>query len=231
MTTYQREVRRCVVCGEVATLKALASTSAFGPCDLDLRPPSPQRHTMGFWQQECSGCGYVNVTLNTRLPEADAVVGSPEFIALRAATDEPALVNRFKRYALLVNEPRKAGWALLHAAWVYDDFGDWERAARCRHECADMWSASIGGTDEESLRLQTVLIDVLRRAECFDEADLLLRQTSETAKTLIMTKVLDFQRRLIAVYDVDIYTVEQAAAAYRTPDILKSRSFLRFGLR
>lgn len=46
--------------------------------------------------------------------------------------------------------------------------------------------------------------------------------------TLIMKKVLTFQRRLVAVFDVEAYTVEQAVAVYRSPDIRGSRRFAGF---
>jgi hypothetical protein len=37
----------------------IGSTHAFGPADLDLRPPPRQRGTMPFWLQECPRCNYV----------------------------------------------------------------------------------------------------------------------------------------------------------------------------
>jgi hypothetical protein len=187
---------------------------------------------MALWQQECPRCGYVNVTVNTPLSGADVVVASPEFAAVRANSDEPALVNRFRRYALLIaDDPIKSGWTMLHAAWVYDDLENQALAKRCREECVDLWSTQRFDKNESSVRIRTVMVDVLRRAECFDEAIMCLDLAMEGDATLIMEKVLAFQRRLIAVFDVDAYTVEQAVAVYRSPDILRSRRFAGFKLR
>jgi hypothetical protein len=215
MTTFHSEVIGCAVCGTVSSFRALSSTSAFGSFDLDLRPPPLQRHTMEFWQQECPSCGYVNVTIGTPLEAAADIVHSPEFAALRAASDEPALVNRFKRHALLVaDEPIQSGWTLLHAAWVCDDLGLWELAKRCREDCVDLWSSVDYGHDEDSARMQSVLVDVLRRAERFDEADLLIDIVLRSfGVTPAMIHVMQFQRRLVGSYDSGVYTVEQALTA------------------
>jgi hypothetical protein len=215
MTTFHSEVIGCAVCGKVSSFQALSSTSAFGSFDLDLRPPPLQRHTMEFWQQECPSCGYVNVTIGTPLEGAADIVRSPEFEALRSTSDEPALVNRFKRHALLVaDEPIQSGWTLLHAAWVCDDLGLRELAKRCREDCADLWSSAPYGYDEDSARMQSVLVDVLRRSEHFDEADMLIDIALQSGgATSIMVDVLQFQRRLVGSYDSGVYTVEQAVAA------------------
>lgn len=219
MTSFHSEVIGCAVCGTVSSFRALSSTSAFGSFDLDLRPPPLQRHTMEFWQQECPSCGYVNVTIGTPLKGAADIVHSPEFAALRAVSDEPALVKRFKRHALLVaDEPIQSGWTLLHAAWVCDDLFLRELAMRCREDCADLWSSATYGYDEDSARMQSVLVDVLRRAEHFDEADMLIdiALRSEGA-TPTMVHVLQFQRGLVGACDGGVYTVEQALTAMGQP--------------
>ena len=215
MTTFTSEVIGCAVCGRPSSFRTIASTSAFGSVDLDLRPPPPQRYTMEFWQQECPACGYVNTTIGASLPGAADIVRSPEFAALRAAADEPVLVNRFKRHALLMaDDAVKSGWTMLHAAWVCDDLKSRELAVRCREECADLWSTIDYGSDEGSARMRTVLVDVLRRSQCFDEADTLIDLVLTSAGvTPTMRQVLQFQRLLIARYEVGVHTVAEALAA------------------
>lgn len=212
MTTVLPSVQTCGVCQQRSTQRILGSTSAFGSHDLDLRPPPLQRHTMEYWQQECPGCGYVNTDLDELLPGAVGVVRSTEFAALRAAVHEPALVNRFKRHALLqADDAVKAGWSILHAAWVYDDLNRPERARRCREECADFWSTLEYGADEPSARMRTVMVDVLRRAEHFEEAEALIEVILATGgATDHMRRALAFQRTLIAAGDTAGYTLEQA---------------------
>jgi hypothetical protein len=190
----------------------MASTSTFGSYDLDLRAPPLKRHTMGVWLQDCPECGYINYSVEDLIPGASEVVRSPEFQELRQDRETPELVLSFKRHALLVStDPIEAGWALLHSAWIYDDLEHRGRATECREGCADLWAGVDWPLDEQSLRNQTVLVDVLRRAEHFDEADALLeRLLAHPAMTPDIARVLRFQKLLISRYDIDLYTCEQA---------------------
>ena len=193
----------------------MGSTSSFGSYDLDLRPPPLRRHTMGLWLQECPNCGYVNDAVDDLIPGAVEIVQSPEYQDLLADRVTPPLVLSFKRHALLVSaDPLAAGWSLLHAAWVADDIEDRTLASDCREGCADLWAGATLVVDEEGVRQQTVLVDVLRRAEHFDEADALVdRLLPHPALTPEISRVLRFQKHLIARYDVDGYTCEQAFTA------------------
>ncbi|MBU3672534.1 MAG: hypothetical protein FGM43_08260 [Sinobacteraceae bacterium] len=121
----------------------------------------------------------------------------------------------FKRHALLVSaDPFEAGWSLLHAAWVADDLNDRALASDCREGCADLWAGAVCSVDEDGLRHQTVLVDVLRRSEHFDEAEALVdRLLPHPSMTPEISRVLQFQKRLISRFDVDGYTCEQAFAA------------------
>jgi hypothetical protein len=68
--------------------------------------------------------------------------------------------------------------------------------------------------DEAGVRQQTVLVDVLRRSEHFDEADALVdRLLPHPAMTPEISRVLQFQKHLICRYDVEGYTCGQAFAA------------------
>ena len=212
MTTIFSDFLTCAVCHEVSEFRVMGSTSTFGSYDLDLRAPPLKRHTMGVWLQDCPECGYINYSIKELVPGAPAVVRSPEFQELRQDRVTPELVSSFKRHALIVSaDPVAAGWALLHSAWVYDDLEDPRRAAVARGECADLWSGVDWSADEQGLRQQTVLLDVLRRAEHFDEADALVeRLVGHPALTQDIARVLRFQKLLISRYDADLYTCEQA---------------------
>jgi hypothetical protein len=68
--------------------------------------------------------------------------------------------------------------------------------------------------DKEGARQQTVLVDVLRRSEHFDEAEALIdRLLPHPAITAEISRVLRFQKHLISRYDIECYTCEQAFAA------------------
>jgi hypothetical protein len=212
MTTIFSDFLTCAVCHEVSEFRVMGSTSTFGSYDLDLRAPPLKRHTMGVWLQDCPECGYINYSVEELIPGAPEVVRSPEFQDLRQDRVTPELVLSFKRHALLVSaDPIEAGWALLHSAWIYDDLKQGGRATECREGCADLWAGVDWPPDEQGLRNQTVLVDVLRRAEHFDEADALVeRLVGHPALTQDIARVLRFQKLLISRYDADLYTCEQA---------------------
>lgn len=214
MTTIFTDFRTCAVCREVSAFRVMGSTSIFGSYDLDLRAPPLKRHTMSLWLQDCPECGYINHSVEDLVPDAAAVVRSPEFQELRVDAVAPPLVSAFKRHALIVSvDPIEAGWSLLHAAWVYDDLEQQDGARECREGCADLWAGVDWPSDEPGVRNQAVLVDVLRRAGHFEEADALIERLSlHPAITDGMTRVLHFQRRLIAREDLERYSCEQALA-------------------
>jgi hypothetical protein len=170
---------------------------------------------MGLWLQDCPNCGYVNEAVEDLIPGAVEIVRSPEYQDLRTDRVTPRLVLSFKRHALLVSaDPIEAGLSLLHAAWVADDLKDRAVASDCREGCADLWIGVAWSIDEAGVRQQTVLVDVLRRAEHFDEAEALVdRLLPHPAMTPDISRVLRFQKHLISRYDVDGYTCEQAFVA------------------
>src|SRR5207237_7643170 len=82
MTAYRETERVCACCGTTKTFLALASTSAFGSPDLDLRPPPPARHTLGESIEECSNCGYCAPDVSAMHGAAQEIVKTAEYRAL-----------------------------------------------------------------------------------------------------------------------------------------------------
>lgn len=222
MTTVFSELQTCAVCHEVSAFQVLGSTSIVGSYDLDLRAPPLQRHTMALWLQDCPHCGYVNCSIKDLIPGAQEVVRSPEFHDLRQDWRTPELISAFKRHALIVStDPVKAGWSLLHAAWVCDDLAHRDLAREYREACADFWVGADWTAGEQGVRNQTVLVDVFRRATCFDEADALIeRLWPLSAMTAGMARVLRFQKLLITREDADSYTCEHAFAAIPADNLI-----------
>lgn len=213
MTTTRVQSLGCAVCGNRSVHTLMTSSGAFGSYDLDLRPPPLLRYTMNLWLQECPTCRYVNDRIDKGLPSASVIVFSPEYAAIAARQEEPELVRRFKRHALLMAEhPIAAARALLHAAWVCDDATHVSLAQACRDESADLLiGVDFAPLSEEGLRLQTVLVDILRRAGRFEEADHWLDQLIDrTTLPPAMAMVLRYQRTLIAREDTACYDVTTA---------------------
>jgi hypothetical protein len=215
MTTTRVQSLGCAVCGNRSVHTLMSSSGAFGSYDLDLRPPPLLRYTMNLWLQECPTCRYVNDRIDKGLPGASTIVFSPEYAAIAARQEEPELVRRFKRYALLMAEhPIVAARALLHAAWVCDDAAHLPLAQACRDESADLLiGVDFAPLAEDGLRLQTVLVDILRRAGRFEEADHWLDQlVDRTTLPPAMAAVLRYQRTLLKKEDIGRYEVESAVS-------------------
>ncbi len=219
MTTTGKKSVACALCGEVSEFSVLRSFGLYGEFDLDGRPPSLLRHTMRLWLQECAGCGYVSKSIDELLPNAAAIVRSPEYVSLRTMVDQPSGVLRFLRHALLwAHEPAEAGQALLHAAWIYDDMGRDDLALACREECAQKWSALPWASDSATMRLRRQQVDVLRRARRFQAArSLIERIRAADAPTGKSLKILSFQERLCERQDAAGFTEEDALAGVARP--------------
>ena len=168
---------------------------------------------MSFWLQECPHCHYVNGDISESLLGAEWVVGTPEFLSIGNDVKTPALARTFERFAMLVStDPVRAGQALLHAAWVCDDLDKKRRAQAYRCESAEfLSSAFLDIVTEQDRRWQVVLVDIWRRAKCFEEAySLIERLRTLPGLTDTMSKVIDFQELRIRDQDIAAYTVEQA---------------------
>lgn len=214
MPTCVTQSIACAVCRQVTAFRVPRHAGDAGVKDLDSRPAPPQRHTMDGWLQECPACGYVNGSIGTLLPGAVDIVRSSGYRAIGAACGVPALVGRFRRHAQLVAaQPLAAGWAALHAAWVCDDIGLWELAIRCREDCDNHWVRLGYGTDDASVRLRTISVDVLRRARYFEEAERLIHQiVADGGVSPGRMKILRFQKHLISNCDLRVYTCHDVLA-------------------
>ena len=218
MTTYFNQPQTCAVCGNRVECSVLGSTNSFGSPDLDLRPPEMQRSTMDTWLQECPNCGFVNGNLEHSTPNAKAVLESGKYREIVADADVPELARRFARYAELNADDReKAGIALIRSAWACDDEGNAEQAAAYRSRAADLLLSLQPFDDiEERTTLGTALVDVLRRASRFAEAQALartLRGLESVSSNQIIGAVLDYQSRLCEARDTGCRTIDAVEKA------------------
>lgn len=212
MTTYGSEIQTCSNCGTSVECTILNSTNAFGSPDLDLRPPEMQRSTMHNWLQECSECGYVNGNLATSTEDAKQIVESDTYTALRTNSELPELARRFERYSLLQHaDSETAAVALIRAAWACDDADKVNEAKAYRNQAADvLLTLQPCRDDEESTTLATALVDVLRRAERFDEAKEMatsLQSFNAVKANAIVSSVLTYQCKLCDHRDTGCHTV------------------------
>jgi hypothetical protein len=168
---------------------------------------------MGSWLQECPHCRYVAPDLSEAAGDMVRVL-SPEYVAALNDSRLPELARRFAAYSQLIlgTDQAGSGYAMLRAAWVCDDHRQKRPAIECRNIAADRMATQRPFPDtEQGVTSGAVLVDVLRRAERFEEAaaecDSLLG--FEATKELLRS-VLEYQARLIAARDTACRTVSDA---------------------
>ena len=136
MTTMDREVKKCAVCGSKHEYTVIASTNSFGTPDLDLRPPQMERSTMYLWVQECPDCRYVASNITNKPGKVTKEwLASQAYVTCDGIRFRSGLASRFyKQYkiSLLNTKTEQAFCAIHHAAWACDDRRDVKKAMICR---------------------------------------------------------------------------------------------------
>jgi tetratricopeptide (TPR) repeat protein len=223
MTTSMPVLVRCAICGEMSSQNVLASTSTFGPPDLDLRPQGPARWALEFRVQCCPRCGYCAESIGQRTPRAGRTVASVIYRGVLENARMPALARHYFCAALVAEAAELRGDAarrFIDAAWACDDAGAAEQARICRQRAAEMLASALewGDVPTESPVVRGVLADLLRRAGRYDEAigalepceGLLDPEDEEHQGT---ATVLGFIRELAEAGDDEAHSVAEAFAA------------------
>jgi hypothetical protein len=222
MTTSMPVTVRCAVCGADSAQQVLASTSSFGPPDLDLRPNGPARWALQFHVQRCPRCGYCAENIGQRTRGARRAVSSIVYREVLEHARMPELARHYFCAALVAEaaECRDASSRhFLSAAWVCDDAGAVEQARICRHRAAEMLAKAMewGDVPSQSPVVHGVRADVLRRAGRYDEAIDVLAAAGvdddvdeDESQAAI---VLAYIRELAEARDDDPHSVAEAFAA------------------
>jgi len=214
---------RCAICGEMSSQNVLASTSTFGPPDLDLRPQGPARWSLQFRVQCCPRCGYCAESIGQRTPRAGRTVASVIYRDVLQNARMPLLARQFFLAALIAEAAERRGDAarrFIDAAWVCDDADAAEQARICRQRAAEMLASAIewGDVPTESAVVHGVLADLLRRAGRYDEAIDAVAAAEATLDTEDEEQsgtatVLGFIRELVEAGDGEAHSVAEAFAA------------------
>jgi|SRR5437588_739470 len=165
---------KCGICGQTSKQVEIASTSVFGPPDLDTRPAPLMRNSIDAWIQACPFCGYCSPDISEFTHETTSIVRSKAYQQQRKSHEYPDLANQFLCWSVIQEKPLElvsvlgeiphaggarsetveerskrfisAGQASLHAAWVCDDAGNDVAARRCRIRAVGLFNlGTVGG--------------------------------------------------------------------------------------
>ena len=218
-TTYSSKKFKCSVCGTEKEYRVLTSTNAFGPSDLDTRPPEMQRSTMSMWVQECPSCGYVADEISDPCEVSPEFLKSEGYLTCEGHKLKSKLASSFYRLSMIQQESNHimgAFFAMLHGAWACDDAKDYAGALACREKAASLATELIdGGTLKASGRENIMLMraDILRRAGRFEDVIRLysdVKFEAEGNNLEVMNAVLEFELELARRKDTTCYTVKDA---------------------
>lgn len=172
MSTFTEKETVCAVCGKTSLQTVLASYSVFGEPDLDFRPAEMLRSTMEAWVQECPYCGYTapDIRKRTRLKEKEL---RQIYEGAQSSGPLPELALTFAKCALYLERKKELPGSIRHylwAAWVCDDTGDRESAARLRTRCLSLVERLLPKWVTKKKRRRYLLLkaDLLRRTGNFE---------------------------------------------------------------
>ena len=223
MTSIAERTVICGHCGQAQTVQVLLSTNRSGYPDLDLRPPPMMRDTLHIQVQCCSACGYCAPNIAISLDaQAAAVMTGAEYRNTLQREDLPLTARQMLCRGLLeaaVDQPLRAAWSVLKAAWVCDDEN--VTAVPLRELAAEHFLKAMA-TDEmpcEDVGLsQALLADIWRRSGHFDKALVMAESGLELSSTVGLEgnieDILRYQILLINQFDTachDVYEAERAA--------------------
>jgi hypothetical protein len=217
MTTYYKEIKQCSVCGAENEYTGIGSTGAFGPQDLDTRPPERKRSTIIAWVQRCPDCGYCAADVSeTCCPEAREIVNSREYKERLNDPTCPELANSLLCKAIIDRKSRALAAATLSfmwAAWSCDDSGHFDQARECRQKAAEM--LVIAEDDGQQVFKRegantAILVDLLRRSCQIEQARKVIAARRGGITEEVIVRILDFQTTLLDKNDVSCHTSAEA---------------------
>lgn len=229
MTTLGQRKVSCSQCAKETDQSGIKSTSAFGSPDLDTRPSEMVRSAIHVWVQRCPSCGYCASDLSKGEPRFLEILQTPGYVAQLNHKDFPNLANSFLCKSMIdevTGDWATATWALIHAAWACDDAERVAQAIICRKDAALM----LRKAEAHSQRIahepgvsKAILIDLLRRAGRFEEAQEVIQGYREVTAEGDIRRIIDYEMELIQTGDLACHTVTEALEE-KTPSPRDHRS-------
>jgi len=172
---------------------------------------------MHQWIQCCPDCGYCSPDITEIETGIAEIVRAVTYQDQFKSQNYNQLANSFRCYSRICESSSNfsdAGWSYLHAAWVCDDYQNFEGSINCRKESARLFLT----TNEMDLKFHVdkdtedaIMLDVLRRSGQFEKALKLSEKVLQREPTEIMKKIMNFHMALIDNQDMACYTIDDAA--------------------
>jgi hypothetical protein len=206
---------KCSICGEECEHFDIESTNTFGASDLDTRPAEMARSTIEYWVQICPNCGFCAPDISESIDNSSKIIKSNEYIQQLKDPGLPELAKAFLCYSMILestDEFAKAGWAIIHAAWVCDDNKQKSGADKCRYRAISLIQKA--DKNQQSFAKQkgldnAILVDLLRRTGQFDSAMKICNETFRNGLDQIIIDILEFQKKLINKSDTGCHTIDE----------------------
>lgn len=186
MTTLYDSTVKCPNCGTLTTVYAIGSTNAFGPGDLDTRPPEMARSNILYGVESCTKCGLSAGSLGSVDDTRLKFFRSGDFKEKHDSVHFEGLAeNYWTAFLLALNAGAldEAIYHILRAAWASDDRGMDEAAKKAREIMLD--TLKEHGKEpsyliqDEPLAGYLMSADIHRRAGRFEESIRLARHVAE----------------------------------------------------
>lgn len=221
MTMLHELFVKCGACGKISHVTEMSSTSSFGACDLDTRPPALFPFTMLL--QCCEHCGYVDIDIADGSSDMYDFTQSDMYKTCDGIETECTEAQEYIRYALLQahkkvatiwndeeceNTQENVFWGFLNAAWACDDTNETDAAKECRKRCLDLINILIVNTKDQEQK-ETYLgikADLLRRTGQFDA--LTVEYENKTFSNKYVDQVIRFQLDLAQSKDTKRYSMD-----------------------
>lgn len=220
MTTLYDSTVKCPNCGTLNTVYSIGSTNAFGPGDLDTRPPQMARGNILYGVESCTKCGLSAGSLGSVDKSGLAYFNSEEF---RTRHDEVPFTDLAENYwtahllAIKAGALDEAIYHIIRAAWASDDRGKNDTAVKAREIMLDTLKEHGEEpsylTPDEPLAGWLMLTDINRRAGRFEDAIRLARYVAENDND-IMGSLARLQIQLCINQDTACYTTSGEKRRY-----------------
>jgi hypothetical protein len=227
MTTLFAAHVKCAVCQAMS--KQIRIGSAYiADRNLDLRS-EPAFSTLRHTVHRCPSCGYCATDLSQAPPEAASTVRSAEYQEILKAEGVNPTATRFRCEALVLAASGNdvgAGWALVRAAWAYDDHKATDEAATNRTSAVEVFlrakARGVAILPESDAGDSILIADLLRRSGAFEGAAAQIASAPQTAEP-VEVDCLAFEAVLISAEDVAAHSMEDALRWRKRSDRARAR--------